>query len=132
MKNDMKDDDAELKQLGSELKEVVAENKLHNRKVQDNQKMAEEKVRVLEKNPGVGDKENCKGEQSKCRQRVKKLVLIRRKKLKITNQRYSHFVGGGGGVLGPSGNLPTNPIKQGIKGGAPKVTKKQPFCSVGG
>ena len=42
------------------------------------------------------------------------------------------MVGGGGGVLGPSGNLPTNPIKQGIKGGAPKVTKKQPFCSVGG
>merc|ERR1719154_857720 len=31
MKNDMKEDDAELKQIGSKLKEVVVENKLPRR-----------------------------------------------------------------------------------------------------
>ena len=101
--------------------------------------MAEEKVRVLEKNPGVGEeKEIVKGSKVNVDKYSRKREEIRtdkKKETKDTQPKIFSFCkvgGGGGGVLGPFGNLPTNPIKQGIKGEAPKMTKKQPFCSVGG
>ena len=39
-----------------DMSDQVKSGEIHNRKVQDIQKMAEKKVRVLEKNPGVGEK----------------------------------------------------------------------------
>ena len=117
-----------------DMSDQVESEEIHNRKVQDIQKIAEKKVRVLEKNPGVGEKKKIVKRSTvnvdKDSRKSEEISTDKKKETKDNQPKIFTFcrVGGGGGVFGPSGNLP---IKQGIKGGAPKVTKKQPFCSVG-
>ena len=79
-----------------DMSDQVESEEIHNRKVQDIQKMAEKKVRVLEKNPGVGEKKKIVKRRKvnvDKDSRKSEEISTDKKKLKITNQRYSHFAG---------------------------------------